>query len=327
MTDRPTLTGTFYKTGGYAKGFRQRFYALEWGDHRLQYGKTSALGQSFDLRSVKTASLSLEQKAIYHKKNAVSLTSEKVPAMGVFSVTFKGIFTGRVRKFAISNLDRFQTFAYWLIYSIEKHSRFYFADDAVVGKLELSENNAYLDRAICARTALHFQHIEDVFRLKVAKPEKVSRSRGDEEDIILEGTETLEEEDGEATLIRRGETVGKTRFTQGKFLGRGSFGEVYKGTDVLHRPIVTKQVGLHDDGELEKAKREVQALTIVHDPGKHENLVSLLDVQRPARDKAYFYQDEPIRVRQEHAEGRQHPDARQRRQDHRPGRGHRTGAR
>ena len=161
------IQGDFFKTGKIAKGFRQRYYSLEWGAKQFRYGKDSdpdMMDGTFDLARVKDAKLSLERKHVHHQKKAFS-DSKQADVAGVISLTFAsdyGTLFDTTRRFAVPALDEFHTLAYWLIVSIEAHTKYCFRPrDKELNKIDLSNTpiKTLKDKYLSVRTAMLIANI------------------------------------------------------------------------------------------------------------------------------------------------------------------------
>ena len=119
------ISGEFFKTGGFFKGYRKRFYKLEWHGQKLYYGKDEDTIESFNLWEVYDASFKLarlvevdDHQLIDYKSN-FSSSSEEEEIAGVITLTFlglKSLFRGNLtRMFAIPDEEEFHSLCYWLM--------------------------------------------------------------------------------------------------------------------------------------------------------------------------------------------------------------------
>jgi hypothetical protein len=145
------LEGTFYKTGAVIKGFRERRYKLEWLGKRLYYGDS---GESFDLAKVTDLKVKVERLDIDHQKNYVAFLSRKtLPVQGVitleFEATAKPVGGASLRRLALTDLEEFNTFAYWLMASVERWSIVRFiTKHEDVRQLGAAARGAYFSRRV-----------------------------------------------------------------------------------------------------------------------------------------------------------------------------------
>jgi serine/threonine protein kinase len=263
---KTTLEGCFYKTGGFIKEYRKRYFKLNWEDRYLYYGPYSSqrMAHKFDLAKVTEVGVSIDNKnRIKYRRFNLLLSTEKSLKewVGVITLRFSN---NKMRKLAIprgqENTQLFDTWLYWLVIAIEKHSPHVFNADHL-GRLKISQKANIVAR----RDLKNFSNLHDRF-LQL-------------ENDMFHVTDTKKYMVGEGGALFDVFSESDTK----DLLGIGSYGSVFKTK--LHQlslhsrlskspPMTAVKVATTKSGHAKDLIQEARALAAL---GKHPNIVGLID--------------------------------------------------